>query len=259
LNAAAAEHDHLATQLRAAYRSGPIDPFALPNADVNTAYRIQEINTQFWTAAGRRIVGRKIGLTSQAVQRQLGVDQPDFGVLFADMEIQNGGMAPMSRLLQPRAEAEVAFVMARDVPNADVTGNELLQAVAYVLPAIEIVDSRIRDWKISLVDTVADNASSALYVVGTDPRNVSAVDLKLCGMALTKNGVTVSTGVGAACLDHPLNAVLWLAKTMAEKGRPLKAGDVVLSGALGPMTGVQAGDAVHAEIAGLGSVSVRFA
>jgi 2-keto-4-pentenoate hydratase len=160
--------------------------------------------------------------------------------------------------LQPRAEAEVACVLGRDLTATDPTTSEVLRAIACVLPAIEIVDSRIQDWKISLVDTIADNASSAMYVLGTEPRNLADVDLRLCGMVLTKNDNVVATGAGAACLGHPLHAVRWLAGTMVAKGRPLRAGDVVLSGALGPMTAVAAGDRVRAEIAGLGTVSVRF-
>lgn len=252
--------EQAAGRLRRAYTDGPIASTQTwlehPTADL--AYQIQEINTRYWTAAGRRIVGRKIGLTSRAVQQQLGVDQPDFGMLFADMEVASGSEVALARLLQARAEAEIACVLQRDLPDPNVTTSEVLRAIAYVLPAIEIVDSRIRDWKITLVDTIADNASSAMYVVGTEPRSVSAVDLRLCGMLLTKNDVGVATGAGAACLGHPLHAVTWLARTMVEKGRPLQAGDIVLSGALGPMTAVAAGDLVRAEIAGLGCVSVKF-
>jgi 2-keto-4-pentenoate hydratase len=250
----------VAEQLRRAYAEGPIAPVrgSLDGATADLAYEIQDINTRHWSAAGRRIVGRKIGLTSKAVQQQLGVDQPDFGILFADMEVPNGGEVAVSRLLQPRAEAEVACVLGSDLSAADPTVSEVLRAIAYVLPAIEIVDSRIQDWKISLVDTIADNASSALYVLGTEPRATSDVDLRLCGMVMAKNDAIVATGAGAACLGHPLNAVRWLASTMVSKGRALRAGDVVLSGALGPMTSVAAGDVVRAEIAGLGTVSVKF-
>jgi 2-keto-4-pentenoate hydratase len=251
----------VAEQLRRAYAEGPIAPvstsLATPTADL--AYEIQDINTRHWSAAGRRIVGRKIGLTSHAVQRQLGVDQPDFGVLFADMEVPNAGEIVTAKLLQPKAEAEVACVLGRDLTAADPTTSEVIRAIECVLPAIEIVDSRIRDWKISLVDTIADNASSAMYVLGAQPRDPADVDLRLCGMVMTKNDTVVATGAGAACLGHPLHAVRWLAAMMVAKGRPLRAGDVVLSGALGPMTAVAAGDRVRAEIAGLGAVSVRFA
>ena len=250
----------IAESLRRAYAEGPIAPVrgSLEAPTAQLAYEIQDINTRHWSAAGRRIVGRKIGLTSQAVQQQLGVDQPDFGILFADMEVPNDGAVPAAQLLQPRAEAEVACVLGHDLSHPDPTASEVLRAIAYVLPAIEIVDSRIQDWKISLVDTIADNASSAMYVLGTEPRATADVDLRLCGMVLTKNDSVVATGAGAACLGHPLNAVRWLAATMVAKGRPLRAGDVVLSGALGPMTAVGAGDRLRAEIAGLGSVGVRF-
>jgi 2-keto-4-pentenoate hydratase len=249
-----------ATRLRLAYTDGPISSTQtwLAQPTVGLAYEIQETNTRYWLAGGRRIVGRKIGLTSAAVQRQLGVDQPDFGMLFADMEIANGGEAAIARLLQPRAEAEVACVLQNDLRGAELTMDDLRQAIAYVLPAIEIVDSRIRDWNITLVDTIADNASSGLYVLGTQRRDLATVDLQSCAMTLTKNQAVVSSGSGAACLGHPLRAVKWLASKMVEIGRPLLAGDIVLSGALGPMTPVLAGDVVCADVDGLGGVSVTF-
>lgn len=222
------------------------------------AYAVQEINTHLALEAGRRLVGRKIGLTSMAVQQQLGVDQPDFGMLFADMEVVDGGEIDTSKLIQPKAEGEIAFVLGRDLPNSDTTLAELLTAVDYVLPAVEIVDSAIENWKITLVDTVADNASSALYVLGKQPTKLSALDLRLEGMLLEKNGAQASIGVGAACLGNPVDACLWLARTMAKIGSPLQAGDVLLSGALGPMTPVVAGDSLHLRLTRLGEVSCRF-
>jgi 2-keto-4-pentenoate hydratase len=250
----------IASELRRAYSDGPIAPVRelAPNGDADSAYEIQEINTRHWEASGRRLVGRKIGLTSRSVQQQLGVDQPDFGMLFADMELASGAVVDARRLLQPRVEAEVAFVLGHDLADPQLTYAEVLRATQYVLPAIEIVDSRIAGWKITLLDTVADNASSGLYVIGSDPRPLAQVDLRLCGMVLTINGEAVSIGAGSACLGHPVNAVTWLARMMVRKGRPLRAGDVVLSGALGPMVSVQAGDFVRAEIATLGAVEVRF-
>jgi 2-keto-4-pentenoate hydratase len=223
------------------------------------AYAVQELNTQAALAQGRRLVGRKIGLTSVAVQQQLGVDQPDFGMLFADMEYRDGDTIDSRRLIQPKAEGEIAFVLGRDLPNADTTLGELINAVDFVLPALEIVDSAIEDWKITLVDTVADNASSALYVLGKTPVKLDALDLSLEGMVLEKNGRQASIGVGAACLGNPLDACLWLARTMAEVGRPLQAGDVLLSGALGPMVQVAAGDSLRLRLTRLGEVSCRFA
>lgn len=252
--------ERAAAMLRGAYSEGPIDPVRelLPPGDAAAAYAVQEINTRFWEASGRRVVGRKIGLTSRIVQQQLGVDQPDFGVLFADMEVPSGDRIEIRRLLQPRAEAEIAFILGRDLIAEDVTCAEVLRATEFVLPAIEIVDSRIADWRITLVDTIADNASSGLYVLGTEPRTLTGLDLRTCGMVIAKNGEVVSYGAGSACLGHPLNAVKWLAATMSRRGWPLRAGDVVLSGALGAMVTVQAGDAVWAEIGGLGHVESCF-
>ncbi|MBS7843081.1 fumarylacetoacetate hydrolase family protein [Pseudomonas fluorescens] len=229
--------------------------------DIHTledAYAVQELNTELALQAGRRLSGRKVGLTSLAVQQQLGVDQPDFGMLFADMEVLDGGVVDCSKLIQPKAEGEIAFVLKRDLLGVDTTLAELLSAVDYVLPALEIVDSAIEDWKITLVDTVADNASSALYVLGKHPVQLSDVDLSLEGMTLFKNGELASMGIGAACLGNPLDACLWLARTMAKAGRPLLAGDVLLSGALGPMVSVVAGDRLHLRLTRLGEVSCRF-
>ena len=225
---------------------------------LSDAYAVQEINTQLALAQGRRLTGRKVGLTSAAVQRQLCVDQPDFGMLFADMEILDGGQINASKLIQPKAEGEVAFILGRDLPNVDTTLAELMRAIDYVVPALEIVDSAIENWDITLADTVADNASSALYVLGKQPTRLSALDLRLIGMLLEKNGEVASIGVGAACLGNPLDACLWLARTMAEVGRPLQAGDVLLSGALGPMTPVVAGDSLRLSLTLLGEVSCHF-
>jgi 2-keto-4-pentenoate hydratase len=179
-------------------------------------------------------------------------------MLFADMEIVDGGQIDCARLIQPKAEGEIAFVLKKDLRALDTTLAELLSAVDYVLPALEIVDSAIEDWKITLVDTVADNASSALYVLGKHPVPLADLDLSLEGMTLSKNGDQVSMGVGAACLGNPLDACLWLARTMAKAGRPLLAGDVLLSGALGPMVPVSAGDRLHLRLTRLGEVSCSF-
>lgn len=223
------------------------------------AYKVQELNTEQALAQGRRLVGRKIGLTSPAVQQQLGVDQPDFGMLFADMAVANGGTVNTAKLTQPKAEAEIAFVLARDLRLEDTTMAELLRAIDFVLPAIEVVDSVIEGWKITLVDTVADNASSGCYVLGNDPVKLDGLDLTMEGMLLYKNGQLVSQGIGAACLGNPLEACLWLARTMAQVGRPLLAGDVLLSGALGPMVPVAAGDRLHMRLTRLGELHCNFA
>ncbi|MGH6625215.1 MAG: 2-keto-4-pentenoate hydratase [Burkholderiaceae bacterium] len=227
-------------------------------AGLEAAYAVAEINTRAQLAAGRRIVGLKVGLTAKAVQQQLGVDQPDFGVLLDDMEFLNGQDVPTSRLMQPKVEAEIAFVVGRDLGGSSPSYAEFMAAIAHALPAIEIVDSAIIDWKISLVDTVADNASCGLYVLGDQPVPVGQLSLGELGMTMNNNGQTVSVGTGAACLGHPLRAAYWLAQTMAARGQGLKAGQVVLSGALGPMVPVQAGDLVQAQIGALGTVSCRM-
>jgi 2-keto-4-pentenoate hydratase len=186
------------------------------------------------------------------------VDTPDFGVLFADMAYGDSQPIPFGDLLQPRVEAEVAFVLGADLPDHDVTGPELLRAVEFVLPAIEVVDSRIADWDISIFDTVADNASSGVFVTGGSPRSLQAVDLRASEMTLVAEGEVVSSGTGAACLGHPLNAVVWLANVVAERGEPLGAGEIVLSGSLGPLVPVRPGLTYEAQISGLGSVRATF-
>ncbi|TDB84729.1 2-keto-4-pentenoate hydratase [Micromonospora fluostatini] len=248
--------------LRAAYETRtPVPPVRgdlVPVGDVDTAYAVQQAQVADWVAAGRRRVGAKIGLTSAAVQQTFGVYQPDFGVLFADMAVPDGAEVDPGRLLQPRVEAEVAFVLGADLPHERVTVADVVRATDHLLPAIEVVDSRIAGWDISIVDTVADNASSGLFVLGNQPRRLADVDLRLAGMVLEHAGEPVSVGAGAACLGNPVHAVAWLAGTLAAAGTPLTAGDVVLSGALGPMVPVTAGAGYEARISGLGSVRVCF-
>lgn len=249
--------------LRQAYATGvacpPLRDRLLPAGDLQAAYEVQGAMLAQWRAAGRRPVGAKIGLTSEAVQRQLGVDQPDCGVLLADMAVPDGGELPFTGLLQPLVEAEVAFVLGADLTAEQVTTVDVIRAVDHLLPAIEIADSRIADWDISIVDTVADNASSGRYVLGTRPARLADADLRLCGMVLAHAGEPVSVGAGAACLGNPLHALAWLAQYRARAGTPLRAGDLVLSGALGPMVPAEPGAAYEARISGIGSVRVRFA
>lgn len=225
---------------------------------VDDAYAVAELNRQWKVEQGHRVTGKKIGLTSKAVQAQLGVDRPDFGFLFDDMEYLNGAVLPASRLIQPKVEAEIAFVVQQDLSGARPSYGEFLASLAYALPALEIVDSAIAAWNITLVDTVADNASSALYVLGDQPVAVAQLALHELGMVMDKNAVTVSTGVGAACLGHPLRAAYWLACEMIARGQELRAGEIILSGALGPMVAIQAGDRVEARIQGLGTVHFRL-
>ncbi len=223
------------------------------------AYAIQKLNTDLKVNCGARIVGAKIGLTSPAVQKQLGVDQPDYGVLFDDMGYGEGLPIPLAGLHQPKVEAEVAFVLGRDLDLASPTLVDVIGAIDYALPALEIVGSRVANWNIKLVDTVADNASSSAFVLGGAPKKLGELDLRGCRMTISRDEEqNVSTGTGAACLGHPLNAVLWLARTLARHGAPLKAGDLVLSGALGPMVAVEPGKTYTARIDGLGSVSATF-
>lgn len=234
----------------------PRETFAIDSID--EAQKVQDYNTNRWIKLGRRMVGRKIGLTSRAVQEQFGVNEPDFGILWADYAFEDRATVSMRRLMQPRMEAEVAFVMDRAIDNPDATLQELISAIAYALPAIEIVDTAIENWNIKLFDTIADNASAGGYVLGNSPRKVMDVDLRLGGVVMSRNAVPVSLGVGAACLGHPLNATLWLARKMASLGRPIGAGDIVLSGALSPMTPAAAGDVYSVEIQGFAPLQVAF-
>ncbi|MEY9966984.1 2-keto-4-pentenoate hydratase [Streptacidiphilus sp. MAP12-16] len=257
LDTGAAEALRQLTEARARRRPGPPVRGLLPEGDVDAAYAVQAAWVEDTTAAGARVVGRKIGLTSPAVRAQLGVDQPDFGVLLDTMEIPDGASVDITRTLQPRIEAEIALVLARDL-SADTIGEaEVAAATAFVVAALEVVDSRIADWDIGIVDTVADNASAGLFVLGAQQR-LGSLDLADCAMAMWRGRDVVSEGSGAACMGNPLTAVAWLARTARHYGRPLRAGEIVLSGALGPMVPVAPGDAFRADISGLGQVSAIF-
>lgn len=253
--------EQAAQRLREAYGGTTVAPLrdVLEPQDAERAYEIQAINTRLWQAQGRKIVGRKIGLTAAAVQRQLGVDRPDYGVLFDDMQIENGGTLAAARVIQPKAEAEVALILGTDIDKPDATADDVFAAAQSAVAAIEIVDSRIAEWKITFADTVADNGSSAFFVLGTQPQPLAGLDLFTCGMALKVNGAIASIGAGAACLDHPLNAAAWLARTLSQRGEPLRAGDIILTGALGPMVTLARDSFIEAAIGGLGSVSFHYA
>lgn len=247
----AAERLRRAAELREP--CAPIRDLIAPD-DVRAAYAVQSELVAGRLAAGARVVGRKIGLTSPAVQTQLGVDRPDFGVLFDDMACDPEQPVPSQLLLQPKVEAEVAFMLGSDLDQEDIDVAAARAAVAYVVAALEIVDSRIRDWDISFADTVADNASSGLYVLGPERHTLDEVEPADVEMVMYVDGEQVSSGDGSMCLGDPLAALAWLARTAREFGEPLRAGQVILSGALGPMTPLRAGQVVTTEISGLGSV-----
>ncbi len=248
-----------AAQLRKAAESGvpcsPVRTILGTDNDIDIANAVQDHNTVLAIESGRRISGRKIGLTSKAVMAQVGVDQPDFGTLFVDMEYGDGIEISADRLIQPRAEAEVAIVLEHDLNKGEHSFNDIIAATAYALASIEVVDSRIVDWDIRIVDTVADNASCGVYVLGGQPVPLDRVDLRALTMSMRINDVEVSTGEGAACLGHPLQAARWLADTMCNRGTPLTAGDVVMTGALGPMHPLSEGETVVADLGDLGTVT----
>jgi 2-keto-4-pentenoate hydratase len=233
-------------------------PAAQSNLSAADAYRIQMINVERAIAAGRRIVGRKIGLTSLAMQKMMGVNEPDFGHLFADMMLTSGCECPVSSLMIPRVEPEIAFVLSRELRGPGLTRAAVMAATKYVTPALEIIDTRIRDWKITLADTIADNASSARVVLGDVQTAPTTHDLAAISMALEKNGVKVEEGVGSAVLGHPAEPLAWLANKLAEFGQTLAAGSVVIPGALCRAVDVTAGDSITAHFGPLGAVSVRF-
>jgi 2-keto-4-pentenoate hydratase len=228
--------------------------------DLAAAYAVQQGLVQQRLSGGATVVGRKIGATSEAVQNQLGVDQPDFGYLLDDMDVSDHDPISMRTLVQPRVEAEVAFVLARDVDAEpdDITVESVRGCVEVALPALEIVDSRIEDWDIGFTDTVADNASSGLYVVGREGRSLDELEPRDVEMSLSINGEVRSSGNGAACLGDPLEALRWLAVQASRFGDPLRAGQVVLSGALGPFVPFAPGDRVRASISGFDPLNVEF-
>lgn len=241
-------------------RGRPVAPVRdlLGTQDIDAAYAVQQEFVRRRRARGAVVVGRKIGLTSPAVQRQLGVDQPDFGVLFADMDVSAEAEVPSGRLLQPKAEAEIAFVLKEDLADGPLDHAQVREAVDHAVAALEIVDSRIADWDISLTDTVADNASSGLFVLSEQRLKLDDFDPRGTTMRLYADDVLVSEGSGAACLGDPLNALAWLARTAREFGEPLRAGQVVLSGALGPMVPTPPGTRIRAKISSLGTVTATF-
>ena len=237
-----------------------IDPISdkYPEMTIEHAYQVQKRMTDRRVADGETIVGKKIGVTSRAVMNMLGVYQPDFGYMTDRMIVNEGETIAMSRMIQPKAEGEIAFLLKKDLMGPGLTNADILAATEAVIPCFEIVDSRIRDWKIKIQDTVADNASCGLFVLGDNAVSPRKVDLSTCGMVLEKNGEIIATGSGAAAMGSPVNAITWLANTLGRLGVPLKAGEVVLSGALAAMFPCAAGDNFRVSIGGIGACSVRF-
>ena len=229
-----------------------------PEIDIDTAYKIQLGLIQLKDADGKKIVGKKIGLTSKAMQKMLNVDQPDYGHIFDNMVLQDGVVFRVAELIQPKIEPEIAFILDCEIKGPGVTPMQVLAATRFVVPALEIIDSRIEGWRIKLCDTIADNASSARVVLGSSPKRVDERDLKLVGMILEKNGDIVQTGAGGAVLGHPAVAVAWLANAVGQFGVSLNAGDIIMPGALCGAVDVGAGDLLQASFDGLGTVSVRF-
>lgn len=220
-----------------------IDPISSqhPEFDMHDAYEIQKLVNQHRIDQGGRVVGYKIGLTSQAVQQQLGVDQPDYGALFADMELLNGQTVDASQLIAPKAEGEIGFCFKEDLSNPNLTFMDVVAAIDFFFPVIEIVDSVVKDWKINIVDTVADNASSGLYMVSKKVFSPLGVDFEALSVEVEENGETVASGNGSACLGNPLLSTYWLAKKLIELNSPVRKGQIVLSGALAPMVNLQPG------------------
>ncbi|MGG6898647.1 2-keto-4-pentenoate hydratase [Rhizobium sp. BR 315] len=230
----------------------------IPEKDIESAYAIQQHNIDRHIKAGRRVSGRKIGLTAKTVQQQMGVFEPDFGTLFSDMEYGHGSEIPFDRLIRPRVEAELMLVLDRDLDQDMINFSDVLRASAFAIAAIEVVDCRLIDWDIRIADTVSDNAAAGVYVLGASPKSILDGDMANCAMTLHRNGELVSSGRGEASLGHPVNAAVWLARTLKKLGSPLRAGDAILTGALGPMVDARPGDRFEARVEGFGNTVIHF-
>jgi len=230
-----------------------------PGIDIVDAYRIQERMITRRLESGEKIIGKKIGVTSKVVQEMIGVFEPDFGQLTDAMLVADDAEVEHKSLIQPKAEGEIAFILKHDLTGPGVTAADVLEATEYVTACFEIVDSRIRDWDIQIQDTVADNASCGIFAIGTQKVDPRDIDLASVSMTIDCNGIEVSNGVGAAVQGSPLNSVAWLANTLGRLGMPFKAGEIILSGALGPMVDISAGDTLELSLShGLGSCRLAF-
>ncbi len=256
-----AEINSLGNQLHEAWENASqIPPITdiTPDISIDEAYETQLVVIGKRVKAGETVVGKKIGLTAKVVMNMLGVDQPDFGHLMSGMEFKNSESLPIKKFCQPKGEGEIAFVLKKDLFGPGITYAQVIAATECVVPAFEIVDSRIKDWNIKIQDTVADNASAGAFVLGSPQKSLRGIDLATCGMVLKKNGEIIGTGAGAATLDHPVNAVVWLANMLGSLGMSLKAGEVILSGSLSIMFPIRHGDKLDMEIGGLGKTACRF-
>ncbi|GGN99951.1 2-keto-4-pentenoate hydratase [Nocardia rhizosphaerihabitans] len=249
-----------ANALLTAYQGWSIEPLSeqIPDLDLTDAYAIQLAQVKYWTERGATVKGHKVGLTAAAIQRQLGVDQPDYGHLLDTMFHLEDQPIDLARFQQPRIEPEIAFVLGAPLRGPGVTAAEAAAAVQYIVPALEIIDSRIQDWKITLIDTVADNASSGGVVLGSTYGEPFATDLRLTGCVLRHNGKIIDTGAGAAVSGSPLNSLVWLANTVGPLGVTLEAGHVVLAGSLTAAYPIADGDTFSAEFGGIGTVTATF-
>ncbi|SJZ54373.1 2-keto-4-pentenoate hydratase [Consotaella salsifontis] len=250
-----------ALRLRTAYETRttcePVRDLVEP-ASLETGYAIQRANVRHWEDAGRRVVGRKVALSAKAVQQQMGVSSPTAGVLFDDMCAVDGAELSIADLVQPKLETEVAVVLERDLPHERHTVADVLSAIAYAVPAFEIVGSRVRNWDVSALDFIADNSAASMIVLGTRPKRLSDFDILRCAMETRRNGEVATTGTGAAVAGNPVNALIWLADALVRAGRPLEIGEIVMTGSLGPMALVGEGEHYCGAISGLGSVDLHF-
>ena len=261
MNLSETKINDLVNQLYQAWESAcQIQPItdSAPNITVEDAYQIQLKLMAKRIAQGESVVGKKIGITAKVVMKMLGVDQPDFGHLMSGMEFQESQSLPFNKFCQPKGEGEIAFLLKKDLKGPGITHDQIIDATECVMPAFEIVDSRIQDWNIKIQDTVADNASAGAFVIGSSRTRLKSIDLATCGIVLKKNGEIIGTGTGAATLDHPLNAVAWLANTLGSLGMNLKAGEIILSGSLSVMFPIKSGDNLEIEIEGMGKTVCHF-
>ena len=251
----------LGAELHGAFSEGrTIEPLTTRghNLTLDEAYQIQRHMLAPRIASGVRVVGKKIGATSEPVQKAVGIDQPDFGLLLEDCAFEAGDTIPYERLIQPRAEGEIAFFLGDELKGPGITADRVLAATQYVSPCLEIVDSRVRDWQIQIVDTIADNASCGVFILGKTKVDPSGLDLAACRMAISINGEEATCGFGSASLGHPANAVAWLANKLAELGETLTVGEPILSGSLGALIELHPGDHVDLTIDGLGECFAHF-